>query len=364
MARYLILCVILLGANSCASMMQNTSQAVQPETALVDVWYATDRKTTDEEKPKDYFGVERGKLTYGIYQVAINLDKSILPTSDQSLWQLESGDKPSDAAELRNISPLEQSEFFTRMQQALNSSEDKSILLYIHGYLRSFEAAALEAARLAYEISYKGVPAMYSWPSRDSLVNYIADVAGIDWSTANLRGFLEDLTRKTQGATIHVVAHSLGNRGLFAALLELQKEGQQNNLPWKFGEIVLVAPDYDRDTFKRDVAPELVQSKSRITLYVSGVDVPLFASKMLSAYPRLGDGSDVPTIIPGIETIDATEAVGWTSGHTYHRRNVQVLQDLKLLINNQLGAAERSTVESVDSPEGRYWKLPEPPPDQ
>ena len=262
---------------------------------------------------------------------------------------------------MRSIKPIEHAEFFAQMQQALNESQDKSILLYIHGYMRSFEKATREAARLAYEISYKGIPAVYSWPSRNSLMNYVADVAGVDWSTSNLRDFLRDLTLQTQGATIHVVAHSLGNRGLLNALTELREESELQNLPWKFGEIILLAPDFDRATFIRDIAPELVNSGSRITLYVSAVDVPLFASKMLSAYPRLGDGREAPIVIPGIETIDATDAIGWISGHTYFRGNIQVLNDLHILINNHLGADQRPALEAVDTSEGRYWKLSELP---
>jgi esterase/lipase superfamily enzyme len=363
MIRYLSLVIAILSTYGCASTPQDdTSQATpDPEVAVVNVWYATDRKSTGEENLKDYYGIERGKLSYGICQVAIGLDERITPFTDSTLWQLNSEENKSDPSELRGIEVIPRAQFFTQMQQALDTSRDKSILLYIHGYMRSFEMAAREAARLAYEISYQGIPALYSWPSRNSLVNYIADVAGVDWSVANLRHFLEDLTRQTQGATIHVVAHSLGNRALLNALVELREESEEHNLPWKLGEIVLVAPDFDRATFKRDIAPVLTGSGSRITLYVSAVDIPLLASKMLSAYPRLGDGRDGPTVIPGIETIDATDAVGWASGHTYYRRNIQVLSDLHYLINDHMRAAERPTLQSVDSPEGTYWKLPDLP---
>jgi esterase/lipase superfamily enzyme len=361
MIRYLLLTLVTLTVSSCASIQQDgTAQILSPpEEALVNVWYATDRNLTGEDAPKEYFGVERGELSYGVCQVAIDLDESVSPLVDQTLWQLKSGEEPSNATELRSIKPLEKSEYFAQMQQTLNVSGENSVLLYIHGYMRSFEMAAREVARLAYEISYKGIPAMYSWPSRDSLMNYIADVAGADWSVANLRDFLEDLTRETQDTTIHVIAHSLGNRALLNALVQLREESEEHNLPWKFGEIVLLAPDFDRATFSRDIAPVLTNSDSRITLYVSAVDIPLMTSKMLSAYPRLGDGRDGPTVIPGIETIDATDAVGWASGHTYFRRNFQVLIDLHHLIVNHMSAGERPTLITVESPEGSYWKLQE-----
>jgi esterase/lipase superfamily enzyme len=361
MIRYLLLTIVILTAYSCASTPQDgTAQTPPPpEEALVNVWYATDRNRTEEENPKEFYGVERGELSYGICEVAIDLDESVSPLVDQTLWQLKSGEEPFDATELRSIRPITKPEFFTQLQQKLNASGEKSILLYIHGYMRSFELATREVARLAYEISYKGIPALYSWPSRDSLMNYIADVAGVDWSVANLRDFLRDLTLETQSATIHVVAHSLGNRALLNALVKLQEQSREHNLPWKFGEIVLVAPDYDRATFIRDIAPVLANSDSRITLYVSAIDIPLMTSKMLSAYPRLGDGRYGPTIIPGIETIDATAVVGWASGHSYYRRNIQVLSDLHYLIVKHMSAAERPTLQAVESPEGTYWKLPD-----
>ena len=358
----LVIFVILI-TNSCASTPQDitTQTKANPKEAVINVWYATDRMPTGTDVPKEFFGVERGDMSYGICQVAIDIDERITPFTDDSLWQLNTDKAPSDPTELRSVKAIPKAEFFTQLQQKLNTSNEKSILLYIHGYMRSFEMASREAARLAYEISFKGIPALYSWPSRNSLMNYIADVAGVDWSTANLRAFLEDLTLKTQGATIHVVAHSLGNRGLFYALTELREESEKHDLPWKFGEIVLVAPDFDRATFIRDIAPVLANSESRITLYVSAVDIPLITSKMLSVYPRLGDGRDGPAVIPGIETIDATDAIGWASGHTYYRRNLQVLSDLYFLINNHMGAAERPTIQAVTSPEGTYWKLPDLP---
>ncbi|KPJ95884.1 MAG: hypothetical protein AMJ53_01870 [Gammaproteobacteria bacterium SG8_11] len=363
MIRYFIIIFLTLTIHGCATTPQDTATAAPPppEEALVSVWYATDRNRTEVESLKEFFGIERGELSYGICQVAIDLDESVSPLVDQTLWQLKSGEEPSNATELRRIKPLEKSEFFAQMRETLEASKEKSVLLYIHGYMRSFELAAREAARLSYEIAYKGIPAMYSWPSRDSLVNYIADVAGVDWSVANLRDFLEALTMEAPSTTIHVVAHSLGNRALLNALVQLREESEKHHLPWRFGEIVLLAPDFDRATFRRDIAPVLANTNSRISLYVSAVDIPLMASKMLSAYPRLGDGRFGPAVIPGIETIDATDAVDWVSGHSYFRRNIQVLRDLHYLIVDHRGAAERPTLEAVDSLEGTYWKLSDLP---
>ena len=126
---------------------------------------------------------------------------------------------------------------------------------------------------------------------------------------------------------------------------------------WKFGEILLIAPDLDRDIFERDVAPAIVQSPSRVTLYVSSVDVPLRISKSVNLYPRVGDASEEPFIFHGIDTIDASNVADVTIGHSYYRESPEVLKDLYYLLVQRRGADDRPTLEAVDTAKGRYWKI-------
>ena len=353
-----ILLLGLTGLFGCATISQP-----EPTEAFVDLFYATDRNMTGSQDPKYFYGIERGEMHYGICKVAINIQQSKSDFSDYSIWNLGYINQPDERGELQDVTRLEKSKFFKEFTTRINNSTDKTALVYIHGFYRTFEIAAKTAATLVYEINYQGIPVLFSWPSRHELSAYHGDTTSIDWSTPHLRRFLEELAQKTNVQTIHVIAHSMGNRGFVNAFVDLLKEPTVNK-NWKFGEIVLVAPDLDRQIFERDIAPIITKSASRITLYVSAVDIPLWASRAVNLYPRLGDTSEEPVIITGIQTIDASDVASLATGHTYYRESPSVMADLYYLINERRGAADRPTLKTMNTPSGKYWKIQEYSPPQ
>ena len=351
------LCISLLaGVTGCAVVP--AEEAAQPTEALVDIMYATDRNVTGDSNVLTFYGEERGELNYGMAQVAIRIDKSKSPFADYSIWNMRLKGSTSKSAELVRLDPLIKEDFLKTVSKQISSTSDLSALVYTHGYARKFERAARTTAKLAYELRYQGLPVLYSWPSKGSTGAYVGDRTTIEWTAPNFYTFLRDLSLNTKVETIHVVAHSMGNQAFLKAFMKLLDDPKITN-NWKFGEIVLLAPDVDRDIFERDIAPVIVQTASRITLYVSDVDVPLQASKKVNLYPRLGDASVDPVIINGIETIDASEAASLITGHTYYRESPEVLADQYYLINQRKAADQRPTLEAVDSAAGRYWKIKE-----
>jgi len=317
-----------------------------------------DRNVTDDSNVLKFYGEERGELNYGTAQVAIRIDKSVSPFADYSIWNLRYKGSTRKQAELIDINPLNKNDFLNSLSNRIEKATDKSALVYIHGYSRNFEHSARITATLAYELRYQGIPVLFSWPSNGSPSAYLGDRTTIEWSAPNFYAFLQELATQTKVETIHVVAHSMGNQAFLKAFMKLL-EDQDLTTNWKFGEIVLVAPDVDRGIFERDIAPVIVQADSRITLYVSSIDVPLMASKSVNLYPRLGDAREAPLIVEGIETIDASEAASLISGHTYYRETPEVLADLYYLINERRAASDRPTLEAVDSSNGRFWKIKE-----
>jgi len=346
------ICVLAISSLSgCAAITQS-----EPTEAIVEVLYATDRNMTGNQDPKLFYGIERGEMHYGSCKVAINIEDSKSEFADSSIWNAGFEDQPDERHELREITKMEKSDFFAKFADRINASNDKSALVYIHGYYRTFEIAAKTAATFVYEIRYQGTPVLFSWPSRHELSAYHGDMTSIDWATAHIRKFLEEIALQTNVQTIHVIAHSMGNRGFLNAFVELLKNPDIKN-NWKFGEIILVAPDLDRQTFERDFAPIITKTPSRITLYVSAVDIPLMASKIVNLYPRLGDISEEPVIIDGIQTIDASRVANLATGHTYYRESPRVMADLYYLLNEHRDASQRPTLRRVDTPRGQYWQV-------
>ena len=209
---------------------------------------------------------------------------------------------------------------------------------------------------LVYETSYRGIPVLYSWPSRGTVMSYTGDVNTVDWTEPHFREFLKLLAAQQDLDVIHVVVHSLGNRAFLKSLMHMLDDTEVA-ADWRFGEIVLLAPDVDRDIFVRDIVPVITRAPSRITLYVSSVDVPLKASKSINLYPRVGDASSEPVIVDGIDTIDASDVANLVTGHSYYRDTPEAIEDMYYLLKERRGPEERPTLDPVDTDYGRYWKL-------
>src|SRR6185436_16351410 len=140
-------------------------------------------------------------------------------------------------------------------------------LVVIHGYNVSFEAAALRAAQIGFDLQLPGATAFFSWPSRARLARYTADEATIQASEKHIAQFLLEFTRKSGAEQVHVIAHSMGNRGLLRAMQRILNEvGAEAGVP--FGQIILAAPDEAQDVFA-ELSAAYRRLARRTTLYVS-----------------------------------------------------------------------------------------------
>src|SRR5258708_7686924 len=119
---------------------------------------------------------------------------------------------------------------------------------------------------MTYDLGFDGAPIAYSWPSEGSLVRYAVDLNNNEWTIQHLRWFLEDLSARSGATTIHIIAHSMGNRALVNALNQLVSR----NTPARprFGQVLLMAPDIDAGTFVQ-LAHALENCADRVTLYAS-----------------------------------------------------------------------------------------------
>ncbi|MGH2360330.1 MAG: alpha/beta hydrolase, partial [bacterium] len=162
------------------------------------------------------------------------------------------------------------------------------------------------------------------------------------------------LQRRARPERIHVIAHSLGARGFTKALLHLSAGGQPS-LP-RFGQIILAAPDMDRDAL-RERAPVLVKLAARVTLYVSTVDRALLFGRRLHEHdaPRAGESGEGVLVVPEMDTVDVSAVSESFIGHTYFGISRPVLADVYELLHNNSPPEKRFGLFQVKSPEGDYW---------
>lgn len=323
----------------------------------VPVFYATDRAETNSSKPAKRYSGERdecGELGFGIAEVSIPDDHRMGELEKPRFWKLQFRRDPEKHVVLLSVEKLEEDEFIKRSRARLLSSSDKDALIFIHGYKTSFEDATRRIAQITYDLGFKGLPLLYSWPSENMLHRYMVDEANITWTRTHFEQFTKMALTQLGAETVHVIAHSMGNR----VLAEILKDFDPLELPdgsAKLRQIIFAAPDIDKDTFE-DLAKKFSRKVDRYTLYASSKDIPLDLSNIGHKYQRAGDSHPEVTIAQSVDTIDASNVIASFLGHAYYGENRSVISDIFHLIRNGLPPAERG-LNPCEINGKQYWEF-------
>jgi esterase/lipase superfamily enzyme len=325
-----------------------------PEAWIVPVFYGTDRARTGKTSPEDFFGPGRGELSFGRVEVSLPKERAKGETPAPSWykpWQRKTD--PSRFVLLLKVTPMEKGSFVAELRQTVGGSPIPEALVFLHGFKVSFAEAAERAAQVALDLEFKGVPLLYSWPSEGRLFGYTVDEANVEWSVPHFEEFLRLVLAESGARTVHVIAHSMGNRALVRALSALQAQD-----PAKKGaalrQIIFAAPDVDRDTFV-DLADKFRGRAERFTLYGSSNDRALRISKLVHGYPRAGESGENMALADGVDTIDSSKADTSLIGHSSYGSVRSILADISDLLKQGHPPDGRFGFQSREREKRKYW---------
>jgi esterase/lipase superfamily enzyme len=330
------------------------AEAKQSNYLVKPVFWATNRTLASRRPP----GFESelpsdGSLAYGRCDVSIPRDHLMGRLEGRSILRLEFHDDPERHIAIVKNQVSTPEIFFCETRRYALRSDERDALVFVHGFNTSFEDAVRRTAQLAYDLGFQGPALAFSWPSqaRLELMSYNKDRRNAELSADALRSVLLDLSRKANVQRINVIAHSMGNLVLTEALAAMASENAN------IRQIALLAPDIDTEIFRR-LALKFTQSRAHITLYASSADLALVASQKFAGYPRAGQGGENIVVVPGIDSIDAsnvdTSLVG--GRHQYYADNSQILSDLYSLFRGNM-PDKRFGLRSARSKDGAYWKF-------
>ena len=343
---------------------EHASPDTEKDITTIEVFYGTDRKNTGETDPEDMYSGERSvdedgdldPLEYGICKVSIPPTHQVGEIESPKWWKFEFKADPEKHVVLHDVEVHPKDAFFEKMRGTVQKSARKEAFVFVHGYNVSFAEAAKRTAQIAFDLHFDGAPIMYSWPSRGSTAAYTIDEVNIQWTKINLQRFLLDIAAQSGAETIHLIAHSMGNRALTRAFADLSEE-QGTRLGQQFKNVILTAPDIDADVFKREIAPAMCKSGAHITLYASSNDRALLASKKVHGYARAGDSGEQLVVVPGIETIDATDANTGLLGHSYFAESPDIITDIFKIMSVGEKAEVRAGLVQQTHMAGNYWTV-------
>lgn len=315
------------------------------------VWFGTNRRPLDPADPGKGFGSEIDeRIHFGKRVVRIPSSHKVgelgSPLWKRLLLQLD------DRITVDPATVLAREAFERDVRRFLGGldASDRNVLVYIHGFNTGFDDAARRAAQLGFDLKVPGITVLYSWPSRGSVSGYLADLSAIEASEAQIADFLIAVSALADRGKVHIIAHSMGNRGLLRALHRATAQAALR-AGTRFGQIFLSAPDISVAAF-RQLASVYPQVAERTTLYVADQDRALAALEWFTEGGSRVGGSPPVLVLPGIDTVRVRDNSLFRLGHSYFAEEPGVLRDI------------RAQLYWREGPERRRARFGQPVPDE
>jgi esterase/lipase superfamily enzyme len=291
------------------------------------VWFGTNRKPN--ARGDGFTGERHDRVSLGRVEVIVPEAHRFGEIGSSLMTRLWRFDLRDDRLRVQQVETRERKAFFAEIQQVMQAARDGGdrphALVFLHGFNVSFEEAAIRAAQIGFDLKVTGATAFFSWPSRGSVAAYPADEASIEASEEAITQFLVDFTAHCGAEKVHLIAHSMGNRGLLRSLQRIASDASTQGKV-KFGQVFLAAPDVDRDLFL-DLARLYPEHAERTTLYASDGDLAVHLSAKLHDAPRAG--YYIPyTVVPGLDTVAVPDFDIDRLGHGYFAQAEALLHDI------------------------------------
>jgi esterase/lipase superfamily enzyme len=349
-----------------AGLVQRTLLTVTGRSAEADaaqkrwlrMFYATNRKPSGELRTATAYGTDRSdELAFGMVDVSVRHAKRMDEVQSASVLKIEQATSLDDFGVAPQVRPLSLSAWREELRRRAARFEQPGVLLFIHGFNVSFVDAARRTAQLAYDLAFPGPTVFLSWPSDASVVQYLRDGRDARNSRLAASRLLAELATLSPSAPVYVIAHSMGNRVLTEGYQQLLQD--QPGLARAFQDIVMAAPDVDQEDFRLNLAPRLLSSGPRFTLYASEHDLALGSSEFLQGGKRLGSGGPALFVDRRLDSVDASVVTGafFSLNHSYFGDTTTVLSDLFYLIRQQRAPQDRPNLRRLSVGSGVAWRL-------
>ena len=337
---------------------------------VVPVFYGTDRVRKEELKRISYTTERARRLELGhalvtvpkIHQVPSIERPFALRIPYFQITIYEQAEDPKQHFTIKELKALTREEFIAMARQRVggSSSFKDQAVVFVHGYNTAFDYALFRTAQMAYDLKFDGASFLYSWPSGGGFFGYGYDRDSATQAQLYLKEFLTLVLEESGAKSVSVIAHSMGNLPLINVLREL---GPSLPPTVRLNQIILAAPDVDRDVFV-NIAANLKQYGRGVTLYASANDRAMEAARRVAGgIPRAGDvPPDGPVLLAGIDTIDVTQTSTdyLALNHSIYAEKGALLNDIGLLLQTGERPPDRRVpiLQRIDTPKGAFWRYP------
>lgn len=192
---------------------------------------------------------------------------------------------------------LPEEKFRSRLNEAVKSSPQKSLLVIVWGFRDWFQSAALKSAYTAYVLDINTPVLLFDWPGNqgEGPRGYAASQSMATQSAADLGRTLAAVVKDTGAENIWLMGSSLGCQTICDALSWLSQQPDLFHGKPKLSHVVLSAPDVLAEAFDDKFSERIQKLSDHLTVYVSSNDRALLMSHWLNSGRRLGRKAQVLT---------------------------------------------------------------------
>ena len=335
-------------------------------------FYVTNRRLgADDESLEERFGNERERvLKFGFF------DTELEPTLGLGMIINPTDWFQNEEIQLKQVQLLDQSEFITQLRRQVQASPLRSILINVNGFRERFPSALRKTAFLSHVLDINSPVLVFDWPGDQGSTprgyRRAQRIAGE--SGAELAQTLGLIIRQVQPDRLWLVANSMGGEVVVHAFSILYREADLADAEVEIEDVVLTAPDVDREEFNNQFKQEIAALARNLTVYVSSNDRALLISRVINRGRRLGEGTlnprnpdqseEAARILELVEPnnelvtlVDVTPVNRTRNFHNFSLETPEFFDDLFLRLTNTNTPSNR-LVYQIRTPDGAvYWVL-------
>jgi esterase/lipase superfamily enzyme len=282
----------------------------------------------------------------------------------------------NEEIQLEQVQSLDKSEFIAKLRRQVQSSPLQSILINVNGFRERFPSALRKTAFLSHVLDINSPVLVFDWPGDQGSTprgyRRAQRIAGE--SGAELAQTLGLIIRQVQPDRLWLVANSMGGEVVVHAFSILYQEVDLADAETEIEDVVLTAPDVDRDEFDRQFKREIAALTRNLTVYVSSNDRALLISRVINRGRRLGEATLNPRnpdqfeeaarvlelVEPDSELVtlvDVTPVNRTRNFHNFSLETPEFFDDLFLRLTNTTTPSNRLIYQIRTADGAVYWVL-------
>jgi esterase/lipase superfamily enzyme len=333
-------------------------------------FFVTNRRADAERSIEERFGTEREEtLKFGYFDTEIEPALGLGMIIDPSDWFL------NEEIRILDAQPLERTNFLEQMRKVVRDSPYRGLLVVVHGFREAFPSALRKTAFLGHVLDINAPTLLFDWPGNQgsSLSGYRRAQRVARASGAELAETLKLIIREIQPARLWLIANSMGGQVVADAFSLLYREADLADAETEIEDVVLTAPDIDKEEFNDQFKREIDALARNLTVYVSANDRALLMSRWLNRGRRAGESSldtlnpdqleeaaaVMELVDPDSETVtlvDVTPVNRTRNFHNFSLETPEFFDDLFLRLTNAETPRNRLRYQ-LQTPDGRFYHV-------